>query len=88
MHYNEGADLLTYLVDPSVFGIKDGYVEALQGASWLGRSHFIFRAHHTGPGLGIEINEQLVREYAEKYGTQEPWINAVWTGEDGSLREW
>ena len=31
MHYNEGADLLTYLVDPSVFAIKDGYVEALQG---------------------------------------------------------
>lgn len=30
MHYNEGADLLTYLVDPSVFAIKDGYVEALQ----------------------------------------------------------
>ena len=31
MHYNEGADLLTYLVDPSVFAIKDGYVEALTG---------------------------------------------------------
>ena len=31
MHYNEGADLLTYLVDPSVFAIKGGYVEALQG---------------------------------------------------------
>ena len=31
MHYNEGADLLTYLVDPSVFAIKDGYVKALQG---------------------------------------------------------
>ena len=32
IHYNEGADLLTYLVDPSVFAIKDGYVEALTGA--------------------------------------------------------
>ncbi|KZT70041.1 enolase C-terminal domain-like protein [Daedalea quercina L-15889] len=71
MHYNEGADLLTYLVDPSVFAIKDGYLEALQG-----------------PGLGVEIDEQLVREYAERYSNQKPWINAVWTGEDGSLREW
>ena len=42
----------------------------------------------TGPGLGIEINEQLVREYADKYNNQKPWINAVWAGEDGSLREW
>ncbi|KAL6302691.1 enolase C-terminal domain-like protein [Sparassis latifolia] len=71
MHYNEGADLLTYLVDPSIFAIKDGYVEALQGS-----------------GLGIEINEALVREYAAKYSSDDPWKNAVWTGEDGSLREW
>ncbi|PCH35099.1 enolase C-terminal domain-like protein [Wolfiporia cocos MD-104 SS10] len=71
MHYNEGADLLTYLVDPTVFAIKEGYVEALQG-----------------PGLGIEINEALVREYAERYSSEKPWINAVWTGADGSVREW
>lgn len=71
MHYNRGADLLTYLVDPSVFDIKDGYVEALQG-----------------PGLGIQVNESLVREYAAKYSGEEPWKNAVWTGVDGSLREW
>ena len=31
MHYNEGADLLTYLVDPLVFEIKNGYVPALTG---------------------------------------------------------
>jgi len=71
MHYNEGADLLTYLVDPSVFAIKDGYVEALQG-----------------PGLGIDVNEGLVREYAERYSSEKPWINTIWTGADGSLREW
>lgn len=35
MHYNEGADLLTYLVDPLVFAIKDGYVEALQGTYFI-----------------------------------------------------
>ena len=31
IHYNQGADLLTYLVDPLVFAVKNGYVEALQG---------------------------------------------------------
>ncbi|KAH9941879.1 enolase C-terminal domain-like protein [Epithele typhae] len=71
MHYNEGADLLTYLVDPSVFAIKDGYVEAL-----------------TGPGLGIDINEPLVREMAAKHAEEKPWRNAVFTGPDGALQEW
>ena len=32
MHYNQGRDLLTYLVDPSVFDVRNGYVEALQGS--------------------------------------------------------
>ncbi|TFK92487.1 enolase C-terminal domain-like protein [Polyporus arcularius HHB13444] len=71
MHYNEGADLLTYLVDPLVFEIVNGYVKAL-----------------TGPGLGIEINEALVRETAAKYVDEKAWRNAVWTGPDGALREW
>ncbi|KZT01072.1 enolase C-terminal domain-like protein [Laetiporus sulphureus 93-53] len=71
MHYNEGADLLTYLVDPSIFAIKDGHVEVLQG-----------------PGLGIKIHEKLVREYAERYSRKKPWINAMWNGPDGCLREW
>lgn len=31
MHYNQGADLTTYLSDVSIFTIKDGYVEALTG---------------------------------------------------------
>lgn len=30
IHYNEGADLLDYLADPTVFAMRDGYVEALQ----------------------------------------------------------
>ncbi|TFK32324.1 enolase C-terminal domain-like protein, partial [Crucibulum laeve] len=42
-----------------------------------------------GPGIGIDINEQLVREmstrYVEKYRA---WRNPAWRGEDGSLREW
>ncbi|KAH8105793.1 enolase C-terminal domain-like protein [Phellopilus nigrolimitatus] len=31
IHYNQGADLFTYLVDSSVFDIKDGFVSALEG---------------------------------------------------------
>ncbi|KAK7676391.1 hypothetical protein QCA50_020654 [Cerrena zonata] len=71
MHYNKGADLLTYLVDSSVFSIKDGYVDALEG-----------------PGLGIEINETLVREADAKCRQEPAWRNEVWKGLDGSLREW
>ncbi|EMD35609.1 hypothetical protein CERSUDRAFT_106906 [Gelatoporia subvermispora B] len=71
MHYNEGADLLTYLVDPSNFDIKDGYVDILNG-----------------PGLGINVNEQLVREVAARHAEEKAWRNTVWTGPDGSLREW
>ncbi|KAL0959878.1 hypothetical protein HGRIS_011547 [Hohenbuehelia grisea] len=42
-----------------------------------------------GPGLGIEINEGLVRETSAKYiAEQKPWRNPVWRGEDGSVREW
>ncbi|RBW69294.1 galactonate dehydratase [Bacillus taeanensis] len=31
IHYNQGSDLLDYLIDPSVFEYKDGYVEMLKG---------------------------------------------------------
>jgi len=47
-----------------------------------------FRLSITGPGLGIQINEALVRSRAEVCFTQPPWRNATWRGEDGSLREW
>ncbi|KAF8069119.1 enolase C-terminal domain-like protein [Lyophyllum atratum] len=42
-----------------------------------------------GPGIGIEINEAMVREVSAKYvATYPAWKNPVWRGEDGSLREW
>ncbi|KAL5637031.1 hypothetical protein ACGC1H_000865 [Rhizoctonia solani] len=71
MHYNQGADLFTYMLNPEVFSVKDGHVEAL-----------------AGPGLGIDINEKLVREASEKYVHEKAWRNTTWRGEDGSLREW
>lgn len=39
----------------------------------------------TGPGLGIEIDEDHVRERAQ---TQVNWHNPVWHHEDGSVAEW
>ena len=89
MHYNEGADLLTYLVDPTVFTVKNGYVEALQGTPLRPTSSSSMILMTTpGPGLGIEINEALVREAASKHIEEKAWRNAVWKGEDGGLREW
>ncbi|KAF9447746.1 enolase C-terminal domain-like protein [Macrolepiota fuliginosa MF-IS2] len=78
IHYNAhldsevGADLHTFLVDPNIFKVVDGYVNILQG-----------------PGLGVEINEALVRQMSERYVKQYPaWRNPVWRGEDGTVREW
>ena len=39
----------------------------------------------TGPGLGIEIDEDTVREKAQ---TRVTWHSPIWHHEDGSLAEW
>ena len=39
----------------------------------------------TGPGLGIEIDEDKVRE-AAKVGHD--WKNPIWRNEDGAIAEW
>jgi galactonate dehydratase len=39
----------------------------------------------TGPGLGVDINEDAVRE-AAKEGHR--WRNPVWRQRDGSFAEW
>lgn len=68
IHYNQGSDLLDYLVDKSVFDYKDGYCSI-----------------PNGPGLGIEINENHVREMAK---VSHNWHNPVWRHKDGSVAEW
>jgi galactonate dehydratase len=68
IHYNQGSDLLDYLVDKSVFEYQNGYVKIPDG-----------------PGLGIEINEDHVREMT-KVGHN--WHNPVWRHRDGSVAEW
>ena len=39
----------------------------------------------TGPGLGIEVDEEYVRSQAQ---TEVNWYNPVWHHEDGSIAEW
>ncbi|WP_438348646.1 galactonate dehydratase [Paenibacillus sp. FA6] len=68
IHYTEGSDLLDYLVEPTAFQFKDGYVSI-----------------NKEPGLGIQINEQKVREMAE---IGHNWRNPVWRNPDGSVTEW
>ncbi|KAF4545111.1 Mandelate racemase muconate lactonizing enzyme family protein [Lasiodiplodia theobromae] len=71
MHYNVEAgdiDLLTYLKDPSVFDIEEGFVKA-----------------PTGTGLGIEIDEEMVRRIAKDTA---PWQCKEFYGVDGGIREW
>lgn len=68
IHYNQGSDLLDYLVDPSVFEYQSGSVKIPKG-----------------PGLGIEINEDKVKEKAKE---SHQWKNPIWRNADGTVAEW
>ncbi|MFW6267213.1 MAG: galactonate dehydratase [Halanaerobium sp.] len=68
IHYNQGNDLLDYLVNKEVFKYKDGYAEI-----------------PVQPGLGIEIDEELVRAEAKEAHN---WKNPVWRNQDGTVAEW
>lgn len=68
IHYNEGLEVLDYLVDPDPLRIRDGYIERL-----------------TGPGLGIEIDEAVVRQASEQGHS---WRAPVWFQRDGAFAEW
>ena len=68
IHYNQGNDLLDYLVNKEVFKYKDGYAEIPDL-----------------PGLGIEIDEELVRAESNK---SHNWKNPVWRNQDGTVAEW
>ncbi len=68
IHYNKGADLLDYLLNPEIFQVRNGYVD-----------------RPLLPGLGIQINEEKVREMALQ---GHDWKNPVWRNEDNSITEW
>ena len=88
IHYNQGADLFTYLVNTSVFDIHDGCVKTLEGVANSELTVLPAEDRCPGPGLGIEINEALVREAAAKHLKEQPWRSPAIRGEDGCLREW
>ena len=60
IHYNEGADLLDYLVNPEVFSLKDGYVE---------------RNHLPGLGVEID-EQKLIEMVEQGHDWKNPiWRN-------------
>ncbi|WHZ01459.1 galactonate dehydratase [Neobacillus sp. YX16] len=68
IHYNQGNDILDYILNPQTFEYQDGFVSLPKG-----------------PGLGVEVNEEKVRE-AAKVGHD--WKNPVWRNDDGTVAEW
>ncbi len=68
IHYNQGNDLLDYVLNPQAFGYQDGYV-----------------ANLAGDGLGVDVNEEKIREAAK---TPHNWKNPQWRNKDGTVAEW
>lgn len=68
IHYNQGAELLDYVLNKDDFAIENGYIKPL-----------------SKPGLGVDVNEDYVKEMAEQ-GCD--WKNPIWRHEDGTIAEW
>jgi len=68
IHYNQGYDILDYMLNPEAFDLEDGYIQLL-----------------SKPGLGIEMNEEKLKE-AHKKGHD--WVNPIWRLKDGNFAEW
>ena len=69
IHYNStGQDITSYIKNPEVWDVKDGYV-----------------AIPSGPGLGIEIDENQIRELSKN---AEAWVSPGFIGPGGEIREW
>jgi galactonate dehydratase len=71
MHYNtEAGD-----IDLNTY-LKDQSVFAIDGG---------YVAAPTGPGLGIEVDEEMIRKISAE---TLPWQPKEFFGPDGSIREW
>ncbi|MBA2771671.1 MAG: galactonate dehydratase [Sphingomonas sp.] len=68
IHYNVGADLLSYCSDTAALTPQDGFLPIPDG-----------------PGLGIAVDEDAVRE---SHKDRHRWRNPVWRLADGSFAEW
>ena len=68
IHYNQGAELMDYVLNKDDFRFHDGYM-----------------LPPTKPGLGVEVNEELV---VERSRNATDWRNPVWRHADGAVAEW
>ncbi len=68
IHYNQGAELMDYVLNKDDFRFHDGY-----------------RLPPTKPGLGVEVNEEMV---IERSRNAPDWRNPVWRHADGAVAEW
>jgi len=68
IHYNQGAELMDYVLNKEDFQFHDGYMLPPKK-----------------PGLGVEVNEELVIERSK---TAPDWRNPVWRHADGAVAEW
>lgn len=69
IHYNStGQDITSYIKNPEVWDVEDGYVPILSGV-----------------GLGIEIDEEQVRELSKD---AKAWVSPGFIGPGGEIREW
>jgi galactonate dehydratase len=68
IHYNVGADLLSFCSDKEALTPVDGFLPI-----------------PAGPGLGIQIDEQEVREAHKE---RHRWRNPIFRTADGSFAEW
>jgi len=68
IHYNQGAELLDYVINKDDFKMNDGYFYP-----------------SNKPGLGVEINEELVIERSKN---APDWRNPLWRYPDGAVAEW
>ena len=68
IHYNQGAELMDYVLNKDDFCFHDGYM-----------------LPPTKPGLGVEVNEELV---IERSRNAHDWRNPVWRHADGAVAEW
>lgn len=68
IHYNQGAELLDYVLNKEDFLFHDGYMLPPKK-----------------PGLGVDVNEELVIERSK---VAPDWRNPVWRHADGAVAEW
>ncbi|KAJ7763049.1 enolase C-terminal domain-like protein [Mycena metata] len=74
MHYNAGDhDLLTYILNPGVFAVREGMVSLLEG---------------NGLGIEVDEARVRSEDAAFRAGEVKAWRNPVWRGPDGAIREW